>query len=76
MPDAIATTRLQRFAAAAGRAWRFLCAAARLAIGVPDYDTYVAHLRRVHPDKPVPSYAEFFDERQRARFGGTGSRCC
>ena len=59
-----------------GRAWRFLRASARLAVGVPDYDTYVAHLRRVHPDAPVPTYAEFFDERQKARFGGTGSRCC
>lgn len=66
----------QDVAAALARAWRFLRASARLAIGVPDYDTYVAHLRRMHPDRSVPTYAEFFDERQRARFGGTGSRCC
>lgn len=69
-------SRLNITIAALRRAGRFLRACARLAIGVPDYDTYVAHLKRLHPDRPIPTYAEFFDERQRARFGGTGSRCC
>jgi len=53
---------------------------ARLMIGVPDYDTYVAHMRQAHPDRPVMTYAEFFRERQSARYGeGTttrGFRCC
>lgn len=53
---------------------------ARLMIGVPDYDTYVAHMRQSHPDRPVMTYAEFFRERQSARYGegnGTrGFRCC
>jgi uncharacterized short protein YbdD (DUF466 family) len=43
---------------------------------VPDYDTYVAHLRAHHPERPVPSYAEFFRERQEARYRGGGGRCC
>ena len=58
------------------RAWRGLRACARLVCGVPDYDTYVAHLRRVHPERVVPSYAEFFTERQKARYGSGRSRCC
>jgi uncharacterized short protein YbdD (DUF466 family) len=54
--------------------------AARLMIGIPDYDTYVQHARTTHPDKPVMTYEEFFIERQNARYGvGRGGRmfrCC
>lgn len=60
----------------AARAWRGSVATARLCCGIPDYDTYVAHLRAHHPGRPVPSYAEFFRERQAARYKGTGGRCC
>jgi len=52
---------------------------ARLMIGVPDYDTYVAHMREAHPGQPAMSYAEFFRERQSARYGEgspRGFRCC
>ncbi|XSF00191.1 CstA-like transporter-associated (seleno)protein [Pseudomyxococcus flavus] len=59
-----------------GRAWRKAVQAARLMIGVPDYDTYVEHMRRHHPDREVMSYARFFDERLRARYRGGGGRCC
>jgi uncharacterized short protein YbdD (DUF466 family) len=56
-----------------------VCQGARLMVGVPDYDTYAAHMRCNHPDKPIMSYAEFFRERQNARYGGKGRsslRCC
>ncbi|HEU4665373.1 MAG TPA: YbdD/YjiX family protein [Dokdonella sp.] len=60
-----------------GRAiWRNLVRLCRRLIGVPDYDTYVAHLRAHHPERPVPTYAEFFNERQQARYRGGGGRCC
>jgi uncharacterized short protein YbdD (DUF466 family) len=49
---------------------------ARLCCGVPDYDAYVKHLREHHPEREVPSYEEFFRERQVARYKGTGGRCC
>ena len=52
---------------------------ARLMIGVPDYDTYVAHMHEAHPGQPVMTYAEFFRERQSARYGEgstRGFRCC
>ena len=57
---------------------RCLCDGARLMVGVPNYDTYVEHMGRQHPDVPVMSYAEFFRERQNARYGGGGGglRCC
>jgi uncharacterized short protein YbdD (DUF466 family) len=56
--------------------WHRLVQAARLSCGIPDYDTYVAHLRTHHPERRVPTYAEFFRERQVARYKGTGGRCC
>ena len=52
---------------------------ARLMVGVPDYQTYVAHRRQAHPDKPVMSYEEFFVERQNARYAvgkGRFRGCC
>lgn len=57
-------------------AWRFGVTAARRAIGVPDYDAYVAHLRAHHPERRIPTYPEFFAERQQARYRGGGGRCC
>jgi uncharacterized short protein YbdD (DUF466 family) len=50
---------------------------ARLMVGLPDYEGYVAHMRRSHPDRPVMTYEQFFRERQQARYGGKGTgRCC
>lgn len=52
---------------------------ARLMVGIPDYDAYVAHRRHAHPDEPVMSYEAFFRERQASRYGeGSGkiNRCC
>jgi uncharacterized short protein YbdD (DUF466 family) len=53
--------------------------AARLMVGVPDYDTYVQHRRTNHPDQPIMTYQEFFVERQEARYGVSKGRfrgCC
>ena len=52
---------------------------ARMMVGVPSYETYLAHMAKTHPDTPVMSYGEFFRNRQDARFGGgnnSGFRCC
>ncbi|AJC20604.1 YbdD/YjiX family protein [Pandoraea pulmonicola] len=60
-----------------GKVGRYLGQAMRLMVGLPDYDTYVAHMRATHPDRPVMSYEAFFRERQEARYGGkSGGRCC
>ena len=56
--------------------WSRAVQAARLCCGIPDYDTYVRHLREHHPERAVPSYAAFFRERQAARYKGSGGRCC
>ena len=35
--------------------WRRAVQTARLMVGIPDYDTYVAHRRAQHPGDPVMS---------------------
>ncbi len=59
-----------------GKVGRYLGQAMRLMVGLPDYDTYVAHMQATHPDQPVMSYEAFFRERQEARYGGKGGRRC
>ena len=56
--------------------WARAVQTARLCCGMPDYDAYVKHLREHHPERKVPSYKEFFRERQEARYKGGGGRCC
>jgi len=56
--------------------WSDCRAAARRIIGIPDYEAYIAHLRTRHPDQPIPTREAFFAERQRARYGRGGGRCC
>jgi len=53
-----------------------LASAARLALGLPDYETYLAHRRERHPGEPVMSYEEFFRARVAAKYGKGGTRCC
>jgi uncharacterized short protein YbdD (DUF466 family) len=58
---------------------RRLAETARLMVGVPDYDRYVAHRREHHPGEPVMSYEDFFRERQGNRYAtGKGNLrgCC
>lgn len=54
-----------------------LSRAADSMVGMPDYDTYAAHMATNHPGEAIPSRKTFFQERQTARYGGTGSfKCC
>ncbi len=61
------------------KAWKQAVRAARLMVGVPDYDAYVAHRRAVHPGEPVMTLAEFHRDRVNRRYGGGADRvmrCC
>jgi uncharacterized short protein YbdD (DUF466 family) len=50
---------------------------ARLMVGIPDYDVYVAHRLAAHPGEPVMSLAEFHRNRMERRFGRGGfGKCC
>lgn len=58
---------------------KYLGQAARMLVGMPDYDAYVEHMQHKHPEKPLMSYEAFFRERQEARYGGRKGRpvrCC
>ena len=54
MPDL--QNLFDRSAKAAGAAAYWTTRAARLMVGVPDYETYVAHRRAKHPNEPIMSY--------------------
>lgn len=56
-----------------------LAAAARVAravVGAPDYERYLAHMRRRHPlDQPL-TRDEFARARMADRYDRPGARCC
>ncbi len=56
--------------------WRGAGQTARLMIGVPDYQTYVEHVRLTHPETPPMSYEAFFRSRMEARYAGRARGCC
>ena len=61
-----------------GKFGAYLGQTARLMVGLPDYDNYLDHMQKNHPDQPAMSYETFFRERQDARYGGGGRvpKCC
>jgi uncharacterized short protein YbdD (DUF466 family) len=63
-------TRLGGFAPQALRS------AIRRILGMPDYQRYLAHLRERHPERPVPSEREYYEEFLRARYADGPNRCC
>jgi uncharacterized short protein YbdD (DUF466 family) len=58
------------------RMLRRIISAVRAVAGMPDYQAYVAHLRRCHPERPVPSERLFYDEFVERRYGDGPTRCC
>jgi uncharacterized short protein YbdD (DUF466 family) len=44
--------------------------------GMPDYTSYVEHLRRCHPQRPVPTERQFYEDFIRVRYGDGPTRCC
>jgi uncharacterized short protein YbdD (DUF466 family) len=53
-----------------------LLGALRRIAGMPDYEAYLEHLRRSHPEKAVPTQREFYAEFVRSRYGDGPTRCC
>lgn len=48
----------------------------RRIIGVPDYDTYVAHVQAHHPETTPVCRAEFERQRITDKYSRPGGRCC
>jgi uncharacterized short protein YbdD (DUF466 family) len=53
-----------------------LLGALRSIAGMPDYAAHLEHLRRHHPEAPLPSERQFYDEFVKARYGDGPTRCC
>jgi uncharacterized short protein YbdD (DUF466 family) len=66
------TSRIRRWVAGLPR----LAAVVRRMIGVPDYETYLVHMRQRHPGCTPMDRKTFERERLTARYKATGSRCC
>ena len=58
------------------RGLAMLAETARLMVGLPSYAAYRRHMAERHPDAAPMDEAAFFRDRQRARYGGGGGRCC
>ncbi len=55
---------------------RRVAAALRAVLGAPDYERYVAHVRRCHPGVAPLTREEFVSQRLEARYSRPGARCC
>jgi uncharacterized short protein YbdD (DUF466 family) len=51
-------------------------AVVRRIIGVPDYDTYVAHVRECHAGVVPMTREEFVKSRMEDKYSRPGQRCC
>jgi uncharacterized short protein YbdD (DUF466 family) len=66
-------------ATSAGFARKFLASlqhCVRHIAGMPDYPEHVEHLRRCHPEIPIPSEREFFEDYLQRRYQNGATRCC
>ena len=48
----------------------------RRVIGVPDYESYVAHVRECHPGTVAMSREDFERARLHDKYSRPGQRCC
>lgn len=56
--------------------WQWAKQTARLAVGIPDYDAYLSHMREHHPQQATMDRDSFYRERMAARYGKGRTRCC
>jgi uncharacterized short protein YbdD (DUF466 family) len=68
--DPVALTRQLR------RAWRGVAWYVQALLGQSDYQAWVDHLRRYHPDQPIPTVAGYWRQRYRWESRHPGARCC
>jgi len=56
--------------------FRRAAAITRRIVGVPDYDTYLAHVRGHHPGTVPMTREEFERVRMEDKYSRPGQRCC
>ena len=44
--------------------------------GMPDYERHIEHLRRCHPEQPLPDRRQYYEEYLKARYQEGPTRCC
>lgn len=71
-----ATSRYAELFVSVRASVRRAAAIVRRIIGVPDYDTYIAHMSAHHPDAVPMTAKEFEITRMNDRYSRPGSRCC
>jgi uncharacterized short protein YbdD (DUF466 family) len=50
--------------------------AIRKIAGMPNYASYVEHLRRFHPQATIPTERQYYAEFVQNRYGDGPTRCC
>ena len=58
------------------RVFRSITRTIRTIIGVPDYERYLEHTQRCHPERTPLTRDEFARDRLEARYSQPGNRCC
>jgi len=56
--------------------WKRTAAIVRRIIGAPDYERYVKHMEKHHPECALMSHDAFVTEQMTAKYTRPGSRCC
>jgi len=56
--------------------WTRIAATLRNLARMPDYERHIEHLRRCHPDRPIPSERRYYEEFLKARYHDRPTRCC
>lgn len=72
----VRTARVREWPAAIVRAARGVLWYLDSVVGGQDYQRYLAHMRRVHPGRPVLSEREYWRERHTDAERNPGARCC
>ena len=44
--------------------------------GMPDYEAHLVHLGLHHPESPIPTEGQFYNDFIRARYRDGPTRCC
>jgi uncharacterized short protein YbdD (DUF466 family) len=44
--------------------------------GMPDYEAHIEHLRRCHPNYPIPTERQYFEQFLESRYHDGPTRCC
>ena len=58
------------------RRLRSLVKACRIIVGIPDYESYLEHMRAHHPGAPVLDARAFHAQAIDRKYAKKGARCC